>query len=357
VKALAERNFERILIIKPSSFGDITHALPVLSRLRARYPKAWISWLVATPFVEILDEHEELDEVIPFDRKRFSRLGRNWQVTTEFMGFVRKLRRKRFDLVIDLQGLFRSGFLSWASGAKVRIGFSNAREAAWVFYTHRVRISDMETHAVERNLRVGKFLGFSGAEPSIRLPIKVTARESLEAKLREAGLRDAEPYAVVIPCARWETKNWPLDRFTAIVCQVWDRFRIRSVLLGTPGEAASVAQVKAGSPAETIDLSGRTSVGEMVAAVAGSRVVICNDSGPMHVASAFGRPLVAMFGPTNPVRTGPYGRMEGVVSSRASCSPCYLKKFRQCPYNHRCLVDLSVEQVLGAVEGALASVP
>src|SRR5262249_42937947 len=126
MKRLAGRDFRRILIIKPSSPGDIVHALPVLHALRHRYPNAHIAWLVASPFVDLVAADPALDEVIPFDRRRFGRLGRDLAVSLDFLRFTRELFARRFDLVIDLQGLFRSGFLSLACGARTRVGFSDA---------------------------------------------------------------------------------------------------------------------------------------------------------------------------------------------------------------------------------------
>jgi heptosyltransferase I len=355
--SLTRLSFNRILIIKPSSLGDILHALPVLHGLRTRYPQAKISWLVGRSFVEIIDQHPDLDEVIPFDRARFGRMTRSPRIGREFLQFLQEIRNRRFDLVIDLQGLFRSGFLARASGASVRIGPSIAREMAWLFYTHRIPVSDLETHAVDKNYRVAELLGFTDVDVQIRLPVKPQSATVLAAKLRNASLSDREPYAAVAPSARWETKMWPPERFASIIKALFQNHGLRSVLLGSPDEAESARQVMADCPPQTIDLSGKTTVPELVAALAAARIVICNDSGPMHIAAALDRPLVAVFGPTNPVRTGPYGRMTSVMRPPVDCAPCYLKKLAQCPYHLRCMKDLSVDRVLAAVEAALADNP
>ena len=156
---LRQREFKRILIIKPSSFGDVIHALPVLNGLRRRYPQARISWLVSTACAGLLEGHPQLDEAIPFDRKRYGKIGRSATITLEFARFVGELRKRRFDLVIDLQGLFRSGFLSRACGAKVRIGLSDAREFGWIFHSQRVRVPAGDMHAVDRYWLVAGLAG------------------------------------------------------------------------------------------------------------------------------------------------------------------------------------------------------
>ena len=155
--ALARRSFDRILLVKPSSLGDIVHALPVLHGLRAAYPEATIDWLVASPFVPLIESHPELNGVVAFDRAKFSRLARSPTVAADFVRFVRDLRRRKYDLAIDLQGLFRTGFLTWASGAAVRIGFRNARESAAVFYSHKISAAERSRVFSETDTRVPVF--------------------------------------------------------------------------------------------------------------------------------------------------------------------------------------------------------
>ena len=163
---LSGRSFDRMLLVKPSSLGDIVHALPVLHGLRTRYPRARIDWLAAPPFAPLLTGHPDLNDVVLFDRMRYGRMGTSPRAAKEFLDFVHGLRQRQYGLVIDLQGLFRTGFLSMASGAGVRIGFRNAREGAWLFYTHRIRVDDPDAHAVDRNYSVAKLLGFDNDQTS-----------------------------------------------------------------------------------------------------------------------------------------------------------------------------------------------
>lgn len=364
---LAGREFERILIIKPSSPGDIIHALPVLRRLRSRYPRAHIAWLVATAFVNLLDADPSLDEVIPFDRKRYGRLGRSASATIDFVRFVRDLRSCRFDLVVDLQGLIRSGLISWFSGAGVRIGFRGAREGAWIFYNHRVNRLPADMHAADKLLTLGGVLGLPEDGPDFRVALTSADRMEADQLLAEAGIESGGPFAVLVPGTRWETKRWPAARYGELARVLYERHNLRSVLVGSSSEAedgriAEDASRKSASVHSSADheaadaaaqsLCGRTTFRQLAAIIERAAVVVTADSAPMHIAAAHGRPLVAMFGPTNPLRTGPHGRLEEVVRLSLACSPCYLRTLSQCPHGQKCLQDLTVEMVASRV-GAL----
>ncbi|MGE5608874.1 MAG: lipopolysaccharide heptosyltransferase I [Bacillota bacterium] len=329
----------RILIMKPSSLGDIVHALPVFNLLRRRFPQAHITWLVAPYCAGLLKGLEGLDEIMLFDRRRLGAAWWNPKALLELLQLHRELRRRQFDLVIDLQGLFRSGWMAWQSGAPIRIGFANARELAWIFYTHRVPIETMEQHAVDRYLKIAAALGCDSGPTEFRFPTTEADRQAV-GKLLPRG----ERIAVLMPGANWITKRWPAERFAALVELLKERFGLRSVIAGGK-DAAEVA----GRIPGAIDLTNKTTIPQLVALLERADLVVANDSGPMHIAAALGRPLVTLFGPTNPVRTGPYARPEAVVRANIDCAPCYR---RQCPHS-RCLRELGIEPVLSAVEKQL----
>lgn len=351
---LSQREFHRILIIKPSSPGDILHALPVLHALRWRYPSAHIAWLVATTFVDLIAADPDLNEVIPFDRKRFGRLGRSLSVTADFLSFVRQLRRKRFDLVVDLQGLFRSGFLARASGAAVRIGFADARELAPAFYSHRVpRGTSRDVHAVDKNLGVARLLNLDGAQPDVRITLTAEDRAAATQLLATAGVAECERFAALVPGTRWETKCWPAERFGELAGRLSEQCGVKSVLIGGKDDEPLADVAIRAAHDRAVSLCGRTTLRQVAAIIERAAIVVTADSTPMHMAAALGRPLVALFGPTNPARTGPYGRMNDVVRLPLNCSPCYFRKLSQCPYSLRCMNDLSVEAVFSAVAARL----
>ncbi len=345
---LVQREFRRILIIKPSSPGDIIHALPVLHAVRRRYPEAYIAWLVATPFADLVSADPALSEVIPFDRKRFGKLGRSGAVTIDFVRFVMQLREKRFDLVIDLQGLFRSGFLAWTSGAGARVGFANAREFAPLFYSHRVRDGETDRHAADHNFLVAPILGSDARELDFSVAIRDEDREAARAIVAEASCPSTDDYVVLVPATRWETKCWPAERFGEVARRLEEAEGIRSILVGGRDDMAAGERAARASKGAAFNACGRTTLRQLAALIAAARIVVTGDSTPMHLAAALGRPLVALFGPTNPRRTGPYGRMADVVRLELDCSPCYLKRLSECPRGHACMEQLDVETVVAA---------
>ena len=331
----------RILIIKPSAIGDVVHALPVLNLLRRKWPEAHVAWLVTPACAGLLDGHPQLDEVIRFERRRF---GAGWRSPSAAMGlfrFARDLRARRFDLVIDLQGLFRSGWLAWQTKAPVRVGFANAREMAPVFYTHRVPIETVEQHAIDRYLAVTNAIG-CGREPvEFRFATTDADRQAV-AEL----LKDDTPYAVLLPGTNWETKRWPVEHFAALVAPLRERFGLRTVVAGAAGDRALAAQIPG-----ALDLTGATSLRETVVLLERASVVVANDSGPMHIAAALGRPLVTPYGPTSPIRTGPYRRLDTVIRLDIPCSPCFS---RRCSHQS-CLRWLEPAPVIREIERQLTA--
>jgi heptosyltransferase I len=331
----------RILIIKPSAIGDVVHALPVLNLVRRTWPDAHIAWLATPACSGLLDGHPQLDEVIRFERRRFGQGWRNPSAAAGLFRFARELRSRQFDLVIDLQGLFRSGWLAWQTRSAVRVGFANAREFAPVFYTHRVPVAAAEQHAVDRYLTLAEMLG-CGREPvEFRFATNDADREAVSEMLNDDDTR----YAVLAPGTHWPTKRWPVEHFAALVPMLRERFGLRSVIVGGPADRSLAAQIPA-----ALDLTGATNLRQLVALLERAAVVVANDSGPMHIAAALGCPLVTPYGPTSPVRTGPYRRMDCVIRLDIPCSPCFS---RTCSHQS-CLKWLAPESVLREVERQLS---
>jgi lipopolysaccharide heptosyltransferase I len=330
----------RILIIKPSALGDVVHTLPVLNLLRRRWPAAHLAWVVGGAFASLLEGHPQLDEVIRFERRRFGRGWRDPGAAVGLFQFMRSLRRGEFDLVLDLQGLLRSGWMTMRTRAPVRVGFSNARELAHLFYTHRVPNDSPDQHAVDRYLELCDSIGCGRAPVEFRFHVTDEDRQHVAELIGED-----RPYAVLLPGTNWPTKRWPVEHFAELVGPLRQRFGLEAVVAGGPDVAEIAAQI----PRAT-NLVGRTSnLRQLVALLDQADLVIANDSGPMHIAAALGRPLVTMFGPTNPLRTGPYNRLDSVVRLDVPCSPCYS---RRCSHQS-CLRWLHAEHVLTVAEHQL----
>jgi heptosyltransferase-1 len=334
---------ERILIIKPSAIGDIVHALPALARLRRHWPNARISWLVTPAYAALVENHPMIDEVIHFDGNLWGRMWYSPAALADLVRFIGDLREKKFDLIVDFQGLLRSALIARMSGAGRRIGFSNAREGAVLFYTEHVDCSWEEDHAVERYLKIASALGCP--EGPVEFPLAVDDGDrAIVASLIPGG----RPFAVLLPGTNWETKRWPVERFAALVAPLRNRYGLDTVVAGARADAELTRQI----PAD-VDLTGKLNLRQTTALLERAQLVVANDTGPMHLAAALGRPLVTPYGPTSPRRTGPYGRMDSVIRLDLPCSPCLS---RSC--NHRsCLQWLEVESVLELVDRQLARYP
>lgn len=336
----------KILIVKPSSLGDILHAFPAVARLRQEFPDATIAWVAAAGFAGILDAFPAVDDVIVFRRRRWAR-PRYW---LELIAFVRDLRRRRFDLALDFQGLLRSGLITRLSGARRRIGFRHAREGAALFYTERVRVPADRMHAVDKNLcLVRQALGTARPPPDPELVATADAAAGARRLFRDHDLSGPGPLLAVAPGARWASKAWPASFFATVVDRVAASVPgLRCWVLGSEDERAVAGElIRSCARIRPADLTGATNLGTLVELLRQSSVLLTNDSGPMHVAAALHVPTVALFGPTDPARTGPHGSNHAVVIGKCALQPCFK---RTCPLSERvCVAGVSAAAVADRV--------
>lgn len=339
---------KRILLIKPSSLGDIVHALPVVAALRRHFPQARISWLINRGFAPLLIGHPCVDELIPFDRGHYGQLYHRLDAANDFLSFMQELREARYDWVIDLQGLFRTGFLAYITGADVRVGFGKAREFAPLFYRQTAHLPPRPMHAVDRNLAVLSRLGLPLKPAEFPLPVDPTEREAADALLAEHGIAAQDHFTALIPGARWIAKQWLPERYGELADRLLEAGLGPIVLLGSPDERPVAESVRASCRHELINLTGETTLSGLVAMLARAKLVVCNDSGPMHLAAALNRPMAAIFGPTDPRLVGPYSSAAAVI--RTPERPTTNHKLP----DRRAMDSLTVEAVFTAV-GQLAA--
>ena len=306
-------SLKNILIIKPSSLGDIVLALPVLTALRKGFPDAKISWLIRPEFSGLLENHPHLNDVIIFDRKL---LGKAWfhpHAFTSLLSFIRHLRRSKFDAVVDLQGLFRTASLAWLSGCKKRFGMANTKELAHFFYTHKFGQDRNCMHLVDYYLKIVQAITASETQARFIFPQAPDAADSVSALLADNGIKP-DNYAVFIPGSAHRDKCWPIQRFAVLADEISSQFHFSIVAAGTESERDIVENLKDLANVQIANLAGQTSLSELNVLLKAARLVISNDTGPGHIAAALGVPLVMIFGRSNPVRVAPYARPQCVVA-------------------------------------------
>jgi lipopolysaccharide heptosyltransferase I len=304
---------KNILIIKPSSLGDIVLALPALTALRKAFPNAKISWLIRPEFAPLIENHPHLSDIIIFERKLLGKAWYNPYAFTSLLSLIRRLRRNKFDAVIDLQGLFRTASLAWLSGCKKRFGIAKAREFAPIFYTHKV-VQDTDCiHLVDYYLKITQAAGAAETKAQFVFPQDLNAVDSISKLLT---LNDIKPdnYAVLIPGSAHSDKCWPIQHFAAMADKISSQFNLSIVATGIDSEKSAIEDLKNLANVPIANLAGRTSLNELLALLKAARLVISNDTGPGHIAAAVGTPLVMIFGRSNPARVAPYTRPQCVAA-------------------------------------------
>jgi lipopolysaccharide heptosyltransferase I len=302
----------RILIIRPSALGDVCRSVPILTTLRRAFPEATIDWLVQDSFAPAIASHRDLDGIIPFPRRHFAAWWRRPSIARELLAWLRELRARRYDLVVDAQGLGRSGLFAYLSGAPRRIGHAHAREGAWLAYTDRVA-GRQHPHTVDEMMTLLEPLDITPIL-DLRLDLDPDAEAWWDAERRSTGFAD-RPYTVFAPTARWESKRWPIGRWVEFRDRLHTEMDELIVIIGAPGEEAQVAPLRAEvrPGRHIIDLVGHTSIPQTMAVIGQARAVVANDSAPLHMAVGLDRPCIGLFGPTDERRVGPYGRIDAVV--------------------------------------------
>jgi lipopolysaccharide heptosyltransferase I len=325
---------KRILIIKLSSLGDIFHAIPAVHNLQAELD-AEIDWVTQPEYVDLVKCLPMVSTVIPFPRRKFwSRAG----------ALVKAVRAKRYDYVVDLQGLLKSAVVARFARGSLRIGPSFEREGARFFYDVVAGPKNKDRHAVDESLDVVRYLGLT-VRPVI-FPIQFPA----------PVMDVAAPRIGLVPWSRRFNKNWPAEHFIEVARRIRADFGGTIFLFGSQADWAGCEDIKgavadSAGGGEIVNLAGKTSLVEMGGWFSRMNLVLVNDSGPLHMAVALGVPVVTMFGPTDPRRTGPYGSGHQVLSSVMDCCPCFGK---ECTLPVvECMRRITPDQVMGAVRSVL----
>jgi len=355
----------KILIVKPSSLGDIVQALPVLRFLKRYLPGSEIYWWVDSAFAPLLEGDPDLAGIVRFERRRWAE-PKHWP---ELWRSIRCLRAEVFDWVIDLQSLARSGAVAWLANGKLTVGLDEPREGARGFYDLIVPRPSFHTHAVDWYLGVLPLLGLPRPDPSASASQGAMSsgfgfgenfhwlalRPEVASNIRQKWAVNGSRWLVLQPGARWQNKRWPAEHFAELVCLLSERqSNLTFAILGTEQDRPLGKLIAEACPDRCVDLTGKISLLEMVEWIRLADLLVTNDTGPMHVAAALNTPLVALFGPTEPRRTGPYGQLTHVLQLQLPCEPCLRPR---CYYSRpiECLRAISASEVVQAVEQRLGA--
>jgi lipopolysaccharide heptosyltransferase I len=314
----------RILVVKLSSLGDLFHALPAVHALKTGL-HATIDWVTQSEYVELVQCFTDVDRVIPFHRGDWLR---------HICGDLRDLRASRYDLIVDFQGILKSAWVARLARGARRIGPSFQREGASLLYSDVAGPRNKERHAVDENLDVIRFLQLPLGSPAfpIAFPLQLVS--------------EPFPRVALIPFSRWPSKNWPVASFVELGRELHERMDASLFILGTGAEAAACARLAAELKGRVVNLAGKTVLPQLGGILREMDLVIANDSGPMHMAAAVGASVLALFGPTDALRTGPYGREHRVLKSKLKCQPCFSKK---CAFHdNSCLTAVTPEMAIAA---------
>lgn len=331
---------KNVLIVKLSSIGDVIHAIPVSYAIKETYPEAHITWVVEPPAYDIVAMDDCVDEIIVFKKKEFRSFG---GFLREFGPLKAKVRSRRYDVVLDLQGLFKSAAIAWLADAPKgqKYGMWNMREGS-ALISKPVIGPHAQAHVIERYLDTARAIGCAVRE--VRMPITVPerAQRAARALLAQAGARAGTPYAALIVGASWPTKCWPAVHFAALADWLYER-GIIPVLVGSGAvEAQTAARIERAMEVPPVNLVGRLSLEQLAFVFSRAACVVGGDTGPTHLASGLGAQTIMLMGPTYPARTGLYGQMEHVIVADHPCRECMK---RACPKGLDCLAAIAPAQV------------
>ncbi len=337
----------RILIVKLSAIGDVVHSLPVLYALREKFPSAHIAWLLEEAASSLLEGHPLLDRLIVSRRKSWLKAlghtGNRKRAISEIRSFIHELRDTEYDVVLDLHALLKSGLLIFLARGKRKIGYLQGDEGSSFFLNEKIPPYDIEEHAVLRYMNLAHYLGARPNGYYFPIPISDADKCAVKRILEEEKIK--EPFVAINPLAKWDSKLWDKKKFARLADRCVKELGLSVIFTGGKEDELEVRLIMEGMQEKALNLCGRTNLRELAYLYNLSRVMITTDTGPMHIAAAVETPVVALFGPTAPWRTGPFGEGHIVVRRNLPCSPCFKKKCTDT----QCMQQIEVEEVLQAI--------
>lgn len=337
-----ENRVKTILVIKLSSLGDIIHTLPVAWALKDIYQDAHLTWMVNASYRGLLEICPAIHEVLFFERNKKNGIFRSLLSILRLIG---KIRREKFDLVIDLQGLLRSGLIGWLSGGKKVLGLESAREGSRWLYDIKVPVPKKKSiHAVDRYLLIPEYLGWTGS-PRFQIKIQPDEDRFIDGFLKAEKARTYLPLIGIHPVARWKTKVWSLNNFARLADLISATEKFQLVLLGSEEDQKQIIQMIHMMKYSPVIATGKFNLKQLTAFLKRSSLLITTDSGPMHLAAAMESPLLAIFGATDQRKTGPYKMENDVIFKNIQCRPCLKRTCLNSGYPMECMERITPEEV------------
>ncbi len=338
----------KILIVKMSAIGDVIHTLPALNALRNHFPKAHITWLVESAAADIVKGHKALDRVIVSQRKVWVKKlfsSSCLHAAKDIINFIKELRDSQYDMIIDFQGLLKSGVMVMLAKGKIKAGFDKGMqhaEESHLFYNKKIPPVSMEIHALKRGLMLIESLGVPYNKVDYKLAVSKEDQSQIEKLLLLNGVATDEKIICLNPEATWETKLWDKAKFAQLADKINNKFNIRIIFTGGPSDFHMISEIISMTKTDCLNFAGLTTLKTLAALYQRTQILVTTDTGPMHLGAAAGTKVVAIFGSTAPWRTGPYGSGHSIVRTELECSPCFK---RECK-NKYCMDKISVDQVM-----------
>lgn len=336
-----DMGIKNILVIKMSAIGDVIHALPVSYALKEAFPDAKVTWVVETAAYDLLTNNPYIDEILLFEKNKFRSIG---GLIKNLPSFSSVLKQKKIDVSLDLQGLGKSGVIAFLSGAPLKLGCCRMREGSnWV--SRPVCGSHQNGHIVEQYLDVVRQLG--GKVGKVIFPLEITVEEQALAKriTTQAGMDMDSKYIILAIGANWPNKRWPTAYFAQLVDAIYHQGMV-PVMIGGSGDQQLAQEILSMADIPPVDLTGKTTLKQLAYIIKKAEALVGGDTGPMHLAVAVGTPTVALMGPTDARRNGPYGYGNQVLTVSHECHGCWK---RTCSKNQDCLAVILPEQVIAAL--------
>ncbi len=344
----------KILFIRLSSLGDLILTLPTLKAIKDRYPHAHVTWLVQDALQDVLRGNPYLDEIIPVDLVSVTdkyATPKTWlRGGNRLFSNLRKahhiFRKRKFDVVLEFQALFKSGIFASLNRGADRYGFKNARELSHLFLNHPIFVRDKSRHAVENYLDFARHFGCP--TEAVEFPIYIPPEDEryIDQLLLQEGIKPGDFTVFVSATARWRSKFWDQEAFARVGDELVSRYGAKLLFSGLPSEVEYLNGIREMMHGDAVIMAGRTNIKQFLALIKRSHLFVGVDSGSMHAAAAFRVPTIALFGPSNPRWIGPYGQAQGIVKVDLPCAPC---NRRECS-DRSCMLGITPEMVLEKVE-------